>query len=625
MSRILGLFSAKTASADPGRLASIDARLNVVQPGTGPDLIAERAQLGWRGGADPQSAQRGQIAVVLDGAIYNPEELETPEGVDPADLNDAERFLAHFRRHGFEATMQTLNADIAVALHDGDANVLWLGRDKVGVRPLYYAEGSDTFGFASVASPLRALAGVDAGVNQRFAAIFAGAHYRYFDNVPNESAYAGVKQLPAGHYLRVDGAGCRLQRYWGVLDTTPFVESEAVLAERYRELLIDSVRRRLARHKNPAFTLSGGLDSSSVLSCAVHVTGAKQTAFSSTYEDHVFDERDDIATILDTVTDDWRAVPVDEFDLLDTVGEMVRVNDEPVATATWLAHYLLCQQVGSEGFSTLFGGLGGDELNAGEYEHFFFHFADLRRAGDMTGDMSTLWHEVDRWAGHHDHPLHRKSRDAAMRMLERVVDPARPGVVLSEVDRMTQYYTAIDRRFYDLDLFTAEHDHPSDSWLVNRTYQDLRRETTPCCLRAEDRQTRAFGLSNCDPFLDHRLVEFMFRVPGDMKIRDGITKRLLREAMKGILVEETRNRIAKTGWNAPADRWFARGRNADNVRDLISSQWFRELGLYHVPTVKRMLDDHTRIVTTEAREQNHMMFFWQLVNAALWLRNADAA
>ena len=116
--------------------------------------------------------------------------------------------------------------------------------------------------------------------------------------------------------------------------------------------------------------------------------------------------------------------------------------------------------------------------------------------------------------------------------------------------------------------------HPFTSYLKNRCYQDIFFETAPCCLRAEDRHGGAFGLDRFDPFFDHRLVEFMFQVPGRHEDSvDGVTKTLLRQAMTGVLPEETRTRVKKTGWNAPAHVWFA-GKGADQVRDLIGSRAF---------------------------------------------------
>ncbi len=162
-------------------------------------------------------------------------------------------------------------------------------------------------------------------------------------------------------------------------------------------------------------------------------------------------------------------------------------------------------------------------------------------------------------------------------------------------------------------------DNPFKSYLKNRTFQDIYRETIPCCLRAEDRQTTAFGLANFLPFFDYRLVEFMFRIPGDLKIKNGITKHLLREAMRGILPEETRTRVKKTGWNAPAHLWFS-GRGRELVLDLVHSRSFRERGIYNMAEVLRLVDEHERVVSSKVAEENHMMFLWQLVNLELWFQ-----
>ena len=188
---------------------------------------------------------------------------------------------------------------------------------------------------------------------------------------------------------------------------------------------------------------------------------------------------------------------------------------------------------------------------------------------------------------------------------------------------MTRYFRAISKDFFDLTDFQPVMDHPFSSYLRNRTYQDIFRETAPCCLRAEDRNCSAFELDHADPFFDYRLMEFMFRVPGAMKIRDGVTKRLLRDAMAGTLPEETRTRIKKTGWNAPAHVWFT-GHGREQLRDMIASQVFRERGIYIVPEVERLVGEHEAIVSSGAVRENRMMFLWQLVNLETWLRWRDA-
>jgi asparagine synthase (glutamine-hydrolysing) len=361
------------------------------------------------------------------------------------------------------------------------------------------------------------------------------------------------------------------------------------------------------------------MDSSSVLACAVRASGRQHHAFSSVYADRTYDESGEIRSMLSSAVSQWHPIEIGTPDVFALVERMVRAHDEPVATATWLSHYLVCESAASQGFGALFGGLGGDELNAGEYEYFFYHFADLRAAGDEKR-LST---EIDLWAKYHDHPIYRKSRDVVDEALPRIVDLRSPGHCRPDRTRLNRYAATVAKDYCDLNAFTPRMEHPFRSYLKNRTFQDLFFETAPCCLRAEDRQSAAFGIEHFDPFFDYRLSELMFRVGGGLKIRDGVTKVLLRSATKGLLPEETRQRIKKTGWNAPAHVWFA-GRNLANLRDLVASRQFRERGIYDVPQVTRIVDEHIELVASEVPKENHMMFLWQLVNLELWLRSIGA-
>jgi asparagine synthase (glutamine-hydrolysing) len=110
----------------------------------------------------------------------------------------------------------------------------------------------------------------------------------------------------------------------------------------------------------------------------------------------------------------------------------------------------------------------------------------------------------------------------------------------------------------------------------------------------------------------------MFRIPGTLKIRNGIAKHLLRKAMKGILPESTRTRVRKTGWNAPAHLWFS-GQNGTILKDMVRSRQIRNTGIYCVAEVDKIIDEHHRIVVSGRPRENHMMFLWQLANLNFWL------
>jgi asparagine synthase (glutamine-hydrolysing) len=609
MSRVAGLLTRA-----PNSSPAIGRMLRFIVPSQAPQVRDTAVgSLGWAGQDWGGVAQEGLLSVCLDGVIFNRDDHAHLGGKED---DDALLLLRLIARHGLAAALGKVNGDFAVAVLDADRGKLQLARDRVGAKPLYYAITSSGVAFASRCGALLGVEGVSAEPNRRFAAVFAGGHYRSIDNVPHESPYKDIAQVPAATVVTLAfGQPAKSEPYWTLQPATLAAKDEATLARQYRELLLDAVGLRVARSNRPAFTLSGGLDSSSVLSCAVEKTGTKPDAFSTVYSDSTYDESNEIQSMLDSKVANWHSVPVDTPPVVEFVRRMVLMHDEPVATATWLSHLILVEDVAENGFGTLFGGLGGDELNAGEFEYFIFHFADLKAAGE---DLLSA-HEIREWQRHHDHPIYRKGSAEAQQAMNRLTDPAIPGGVRIDNARLTRYYPAVAQDWYDLSRFTHVLDHPFDSFLLNRTFQDIFRETAPCCLRAEDRHTSAFGLQRYDPFFDHRLMEFMFAVPGRFKIRDGVTKRLLRSAMTGLLPEETRTRIKKTGWNAPAHRWFGEGRNLDDLRDLIASRAFRQRGLYDPVVVSRLLDEHIEIVQSGKTAENHMMFFWQLVNAETWV------
>jgi asparagine synthase (glutamine-hydrolysing) len=608
MARIAGLIQ-QTATAQ--HELTVKEMVEAICPGPAWSVAFVRqgpacfAACDWQ---PPATFASDGIGVVIDGGIYNRYEFGTSQ-------NDAELFARLYLKYGCGSALLRINGDFAVAVFDQRANELWLARDRFGLKPLYYTDHSGGIAFASRPRGLLTLAGVGRELNHQFVGLFAASHYRYFDNDPARSPYAEIAQLPAANVLHWRGGRTTTKAYWSLSNSSDLTGSETELVDQYQGLLTDAVSLRMKSASRPAFTLSGGMDSSSVLACAVHTTAQKQHAFSTVYEDRTFDESDEIRSMLDTTVTSWHSIPVDNPDVFDLVQRMIEVHDEPVATATWLSHFLLCEEAARRGFRALFGGLGGDELNAGEYEHFFYHFADLR----LAGDEQRLAREVKMWVHYHDHPIFQKGFAVVEDAFTRLVDFAEPGRCLPDRRRLTRYAAALNRDYLNLDGYSPVMEHPFGSYLKNRTYQDVTRETIPCCVRAEERQTVTFGLDNYLPFFDHRLVEFMFRVPGTMKYRDGVTKHLLRQAMSGILPEETRTRVKKTGWNAPAHRWFS-GRGRQQLLDLINSRSFRERGIYCVREVLRLVDDHEKIVVEQLPQDNHMMFFWQLVNLELWFQ-----
>lgn len=601
MSRVAGLFSpqAENESELLAMLSSMSGQ------SFAPALHScERFSYGYSSDLESASLQTEHLVLLIQGPLYT-------LNAEPCSLrNLAEYYL----EQGFVKLLQAINGDCALALYDRQQQRLWLGRDRLGVKPLYYTQHDGRFAFASQPGALALGRRLEA--NPHYVGRFAGAHYRYFDNAPETSPFRAVSQLPAAQWLCVDRSG-EIQKghYWQLQDLPDWESDAASLAEQYQSLLMDAVAIRQRASQAPAFTLSGGMDSSSVLSCAVQLSGEKQIALSSVYEDATYDERDEIRTILDQTVQHWHPVEIGTPDVWALIQQMVRVHHEPVATATWLSHYLVCQQALELGQRSLFGGLGGDELNAGEYEYFFYYFADLLGQGRERDFLN----EVQYWKRYHDHPLYPKNESTARETLSRVVNLQQPGECRVERHRLERYAESLNPEFLNLKTFQPRQPNPFRSYLKNRSWQDLFYETTPCCLRAQDRHGAYWGVPHYTPFLDYRLLEFMFRVPGDLKIQQGVTKILLREAMAGVVPDSTRQRIKKTGWNAPAHVWFS-GENTQFLLDLVQSQRFRQRGIYNPQAVEALILEHEAIVREGRQQENHMMFLWQLMNLEAWFQ-----
>jgi asparagine synthase (glutamine-hydrolysing) len=560
-----------------------------------------------------QFATLGSLRLVLDGAIYNPEEFpeQGPGG-------DAGRVLAAIDRHGLVATLKRINGDFALAMVDDSSGELSLARDRFGVRPLYHTAPGAPIGFASRPRSLLMISGISREIDPNFLLAAAATHYRFVDGDPTRSPFRDIVQVPAGHVVMIANGTVERTRFADITAGPPPGGTARDQAEEYHDLLKDSVERRLRHARNPVFTLSGGLDSSTVTALAHRITGSPPAAISSVHEDETYDERKEIMDVVNAGLVDWQPVQIDDPDLFSLISEISAFHDQPIPTVTWMSHYLLGTRIAELGYESVFGGLGGDEQHAGEYDYFFYFFADLKAAGRTD----LLEQEIKAWIRNHDHPVFRKSAEVADRVMAIVTEPDHPGLCRGNTDLLYRYRGLLNPDLGDLSALAPRFEASSPSYLASHMRNELLFNTMPCCLRAADRNATALGLREFHPFLDWRLFEFMLALPSDRKIQNGLTKCFAREAYKGLLPEATRIRVKKTGWNAPAHQWFA-GPGSEPVMDMVASRQFRERGIYDVPAVQALLKEHQDIVDQPRGRDDHMMVLWQIVTLELWLRSVE--
>lgn len=558
-------------------------------------------------GGGETAAYRG-LRVAFSGLLAN--EIEWRRDLPDAPAGAAGIVAALAAHAPGDGWVERIWGEYAIAVADDRTGEVTLVRDRIGVHPLFVARDGDRLLFATEARALLARPGVVARPHLPTVARLAGTHYRHVEDDRRATAFEGIERLPAATALRFGPSGTAERSYWGPPADPPDLprdEDEAV--EALRALLDDAVARRLrdVDAGTAAFTLSSGMDSSTVLGLARRRLDAPPRAVSTVFPGWSFDEGPEIEPTARALGR-WTPVAIAPFDdLLEAAAGLQADHDEPVVTVTWLWDRLAHAEAARLGARVLFGGLGGDEAFAGEFEHFFFHFADL----DAAGARAELDREVAAWIRIHDHPVHRKSWDLVHETWRRMRGEG--GRVRPDAERHGRYLGALSPAARAAAAAPRETENPYPSYLRNRLWQDLRFETTLPCLRAAFANAAAAGTEVRYPLLDHRVQELALALPGGWKFRGGVTKTVLRRAMRGIVPDASVDRARKVGWSAPVDLWL-RGAASDSVASLPDSPAWRTRDLYAAAEVRRLVAEH------RAGAADHSMFLWQAAALEAWWR-----
>lgn len=553
----------------------------------------------------PMCNEDGTVWITYNGEIYNYVELALElraRGHVFKSSSDTEVVLHAYEEYGTDCVAH-FNGMWAFALWDGDRQILFCSRDRFGEKPFYYFSDDRTFVFASEIKALLQHPLVGRAPNYRTIFQYVANGFGFAD-LSEETFFAGILQLPAAHSMVVGKSGVRIWRYWTLMDVdvSPTV-SEAESIERFGQLFQDSVRLRLRSDVPVGFCLSGGLDSSSIV-CMASTLDGPVTTFSSCAEDSHFDERVYIEPVLKQTRAVFHYVFPEGKQLFDTLPKMIWHQDEPWSNLHIYAHWRLMECAHQQGIPVLLNGHGGDETLVGYYPYFHLFHADLLK------DLRLAAFIREFRAYHH---LHGASIPDELRRLLRAL--------CSYYLRRFHVGEIVGRRRYphlDPD-FVVQYSTITPpkrvyaSLLKNELLTGIELSPIPAWLRYEDRNSMAFSVETRQPFLDHRLVEFLFAVPDDLKIRDGVNKFILRQALRDVLPHETLKRTLKIGFKTPAEVWFREDLRGP-VWEILTSSSFKSRGIFNVPEVKRAFNAHCSGVADRTAA------IWSWVNLELWFK-----
>lgn len=562
------------------------------------------------GGRQPMASEDETLWLVCNGEIYNHQDLRREleaKGHRFRTQCDVETLLHLYEDHGPDC-VQKVNGMFALALWDKRNQTLFLARDRLGKKPLYYRDDGATFLFGSEVKALLQHPSCPRELDRR-----SLSKYLAYEYVPAPHCiFKGVRKLPAGHSLTWQNGRADLRCYWDLKFPAQAASGdESQIAEELRERFKEAVRLRLISDVPLGVFLSGGLDSSSVVAMMAELRPAAQIkTFAIGFEEKSFDESSHARRVAEFFGTDHHEEILSPPTLLEILPKVSAFLDEPFADASVVPTYLLSRFT-RQHVTVALGGDGGDELFAG-YPTFKAHrLADYYRV-PRTIHERLIRPLAERLPVSHanfsfEFKLKRFLRGVGCRPEIRdqiwlgSFTPAEQRALLNGVSPEIDDYEDVAR---------AEKNCGSTEPLERLIYLYCKFYLQDDILTKVDRASMACSLEARAPFLDYTFVEFANSIPPNLKLRGLKTKYILKRAMRDKLPPDILAR-PKKGFGIPIAQWL-RSDLKHMALDIFSEQRIRQQGLFDHRAVSRLLDEHLR------GKKDHRKQLWTLLMFQSW-------
>jgi asparagine synthase (glutamine-hydrolysing) len=559
---------------------------------------------------------QGQVTLAFNGEIYNFRALREELGAcgeSFATHGDTEVLLAMYLRHGLVAMLGRLEGMFAAAIYDGRAGKLHLMRDRLGVKPLWYARAGGRIVFASEAKALLGYEGVDRQVDPQ-----AVLSYLTLGYVPApRSIWRGVQKLPPASSLTLPGEN-EPQRWWAPpCRVRPISQAEAV--EQVRQVVREAVSQRLVADVPIGALLSGGVDSSIVTALMCQASGDPRAVktFSAGFAESAFDERPFGRQVAQFLGTEHRELLV-EADAAALVDKLVAQYDEPLGDSSALPTYLLCQAIRPH-VTVALAGDGGDEAFGGYDRHRAMWLGQhMSSAKAMLVTAAAMI--VDSFAPKDEKsPLRRFVRFA--RGLD--APPALRYLGYRALFTLEQLDALMTDEFAEQVVPTAPRDAfaelyesgECDTELSAAQRHDVLDYLPNDLLVKADIASMAHGLELRSPFLDHRVIELGLSLPDELKVSRRRGKRILAAAFGELLPAEVFSR-PKAGFGVPLGDWLA-GPLLPMLRETLLDQSFIDVGWLKRSKLEHLIDSHA------AGKADHRHRLWALLWLGRWKAICD--
>jgi asparagine synthase (glutamine-hydrolysing) len=565
-------------------------------------------------GKQPIFNEDKTIFVVFNGEIYNFPELKKElekKGHRFYTKTDTE-VLVHLYEERGERCVEDLAGMFAFAIWDGQRRKLFIARDRLGIKPLFYAYNGKDFAFASEPKALLRIPWVEGRLDPQ-----GLSHYLTYDFIPAPYCiYEDIRKVPPGHQVIYQNGASRCESYWD-LDLSDRFDGnldEGELCELIWGEFCRVVKTHLISDVPLGVLLSGGIDSTSVLAALRYEGVDDVKTFSIGFEDPSFDESRYFRRAASFFETEHHEEVLAPPKLIDILPEVASILDEPLADASIMPTYLLSRF--TKGYvKVALGGDGGDELFAGypTYQAFLLARYYERLPSAMQSLIETVVKRL---------PVSFDNMSLDFRVKKFIYGIPYPPVerhyswmgTFSPDEKEELLTPDIKRRLEDLNSFYVLHDYLRDksfsSELGKLLYLDTKLYLQDGVLAKVDRASMAHGLEVRVPFLDHRFVELVTGLPEGLKLKGFTTKYIWKKAIKGRIPDEIGKR-GKKGFGIPIAKWLCKELKG-LMLELLSERRLKSQGMFNPSIVKRLVSDHL------ARRADNRKKLWNLLIFQLW-------
>lgn len=550
-----------------------------------------------QGGHQPMSNPERNLWIVFNGEIYNFMEIKNrliKLGYSFQTASDTEVVIAAYQAFGQDC-LKLFNGMFSFVIWDVQKKQLFAARDRIGIKPFFYYYNGSTFVFSSEIKTI--LQSGKVGFSPNPLAIQQYALHAY--TTDDLTWYKEINKLLPGQYLFLDVTGIKIKTYWELQTKPDYTLRFENCIEELKFLLRRSIHEHLVSDVPVGAHLSGGIDSSSIVSLMSERMGPGIPTFSGNYEfGEQYSEQKFINLIVSRFSTDHHQIHPTAHDFTTLLYKLIWHLDEPTAGPGAFSQMLVCQLIKDAGIKVVNGGQGGDELFGGYPRYLSSYFRTILNNARRLSSFPPLTELIQLPGFVIGHYLsskflpflnHHPSSSTCWR-------PFSPSPLAESLENV---------------LPMKAEGSPFEMALSHDIKYYL-----PALLHIEDRTSMAHSIESRVPMLDHRIVEFAARLPPHMKIRHGTLKAILREAMRGTVPDDILKRKDKKGFPTPIDIWFREEALSwiSNIllnRPLLADAWVDQ------KVLATMIPEHASGVA------NHSRAIWSALNLELWALGND--